>query len=128
MTKMVLLVEDSAETRRMYALRLRGEGYEVLEAPDGESGIRIASERLPHLIFMNLALPEMDGWTAISLLKGDRRTAGIPIVALTGFDATAARLRAEQVGSDGFLGKPCEPSRLLEEVRRWLDGGGDEAA
>lgn len=128
MTKTVLLVDDSAETRQMYALRLRDEGYEVLEAPDGEEGIRIASEELPALIFMNMALPEMDGWTAISVLKQDRRTARIPVVALTGFDASAARARAEQVGSDGFIAKPCEPSRLLDEVRRWLEPDPGEAA
>lgn len=121
MTKTVLLVDDSAETRHMYAVRLRDEGYHVLEAADGETGIEMAGERRPDLIFMNMALPEIDGWTAIALLKENDRTAGIPIIALTGFDATAARLRAEQVGSDGFIGKPCEPSRLLEEVQRWLD-------
>lgn len=121
MTKTVLLVDDSAETRQMYAVLLRDEGYVVLEAGDGEAGIELASERRPDLIFMNMALPEIDGWTAIALLKQDERTAAIPVVALTGFDATAARLRAEQVGSDGFIGKPCEPSRLLEEVHRWLD-------
>lgn len=105
----------------MYAVRLREEGYEILEASDAEHGISIATRHRPGLIFMNLALPEMDGWTAISVLKQDVRTAEIPVVALTGFDATAARLRAEQVGSDGFIAKPCEPSRLLQEVRRWLD-------
>lgn len=120
MTKTVLLVDDSAETRNMYAVRLRGEGYDVLEAADGEAGIRVASENRPDLIFMNMALPELDGWTAIALLKQNDRTAGIPIVALTGFDEQAARARAEEVGSDGFIGKPCEPSRLLEEVQRRL--------
>lgn len=120
MRKTVLLVDDSAETRQMYAVRLRDEGYEVLEAPDGEAGIRVASENHPDLIFMNMALPELDGWSAIALLKQNDRTAGIPIVALTGFDEQAARARAEEVGSDGFIGKPCEPSRLLEEVQRRL--------
>lgn len=120
MAKTVLLVDDSAETRNMYAVRLRGEGYDVLEASDGEAGIRVASENRPDLIFMNMALPELDGWSAIALLKQNDRTAGIPIVALTGFDEQAARARAEEVGSDGFIGKPCEPSRLLEEVQRRL--------
>ena len=120
MRKTVLLVDDSAETRQMYAIRLRDEGYDVLEAPDGEAGIRVASENRPDLIFMNMALPELDGWSAIALLKQNDRTAGIPIVALTGFDEQAARARAEEVGSDGFIGKPCEPSRLLEEVQRRL--------
>ena len=125
MSKTVLLVDDSAETRAMYAVRLRSEGYTVLEAGDGENGVRIAGEERPDLIFMNMAIPELDGWTAIALLKQNDATAGIPVIALTGFDETAARARAEQVGSDGFIGKPCEPSVLLAEVRRRLEGRED---
>lgn len=122
-TKTILLVEDSEQTRDMYALRLREEGYGVIEAADGQKGVEVATEQRPDLIFMNMALPEIDGWTAIAMLREDDRTATIPIIALTGFDEEAARLRAEQAGSSGFIGKPCEPSRLAEEVRRWLGPG-----
>ncbi|HUG41088.1 MAG TPA: hypothetical protein VMM12_11415 [Longimicrobiales bacterium] len=66
-------------------------------------------------------LVDDSGWSAIALLKQNDRTAGIPIVAPTGFDQEAAKLRAEEVGSDGFIEKPCEPSRLLREVQRRLD-------
>lgn len=128
MSKTVLLVDDSAETRGMYATRLRQAGYEVLEAADGEEGILAAATHQPDLIFMNLAIPEIDGLTATALLKQNELTAGIPVVTLTGFDEAAARARAEDVGSDGFIGKPCEPSRLVQEVRRRLEdvpAGGD---
>jgi two-component system, cell cycle response regulator DivK len=118
--KVVLLVDDSEETRGMYALRLRNEGYQVLEAEDGDRGIRLATEQRPDLIFMNLAIPRVDGWTAISRLKQDHRTRDIPVVAISGFDEEPARARAEACGSDAFLGKPCEPSRVLEEVHRHL--------
>lgn len=102
----------------MYALRLREEGYGVIEASDGRMGVEMAIEQAPDLIFMNMALPEIDGWTAIELLRQDERTATVPIVVLTGFDEESARERAEEVGCDGFIEKPCEPSRLAEEVRR----------
>lgn len=125
MAKTVLLVDDSEETRDMYAVRLRSEGYRVLEAADGARAIEVATEDRPDLIFMNLSIPEVDGWTAIAELKEDARTRGIPVVALSGFDETSARDRAEDAGSDGFLGKPCEPSRLLEEVRRRLGNAGE---
>lgn len=120
MTKTVLLVDDSGDTREMYALRLRQEGYGVIEASDGRMGVEVATEQLPDMIFMNMALPELDGWTAIELLREDRRTATVPIIVLTGFDEESARGRAEEAGCDGFMEKPCEPSRLAEEVRRWL--------
>lgn len=120
MARTVLLVDDSQETREMYAVRLREEGYQVLEAEDGARGIDLAVEHRPDIIFMNLAIPEVDGWTAIARLKEDPRTRAIPVVALSGFDEASARIRAEACGSDAFLGKPCEPSRVLEEVRRHL--------
>lgn len=120
MTKTVLLVDDSQETRGMYALRLRAEGYRVLEAEDGADGIDMALEHQPDLIFMNLSIPKVDGWTAIARLKGEALTRDIPVIALSGFDEEAARDRAEASGSDGFLGKPCEPSRVLAEVQKRL--------
>jgi CheY-like chemotaxis protein len=116
-TKTALLVDDSDETRAMYALRLRAEGYQVLEAADGAHGIELATARRPDLIFMNLSIPKIDGWSAIARLKREQDTREIPVVALSGFDEDTARARAEESGSDGFLGKPCAPSRLLEEVR-----------
>lgn len=104
----------------MYALRLREEGYEVIEAADGREGVEAATQQRPDLVFMNMALPVLDGWTAIALLREDDRTATIPIIALTGFDEESARDRAEQAGCSAFLEKPCKPSRLAEEVRQWL--------
>jgi two-component system, cell cycle response regulator DivK len=117
----ILLVDDSEATRGMYTVRLRQEGYDVLEAGDGALGIAMATTHRPDLIFMNLSIPTVDGWTAIERLKEDPRTRHIPVVALSGFDEDPARARAEESGSDAFLAKPCEPSRLLEEARRYLD-------
>lgn len=123
--KTVLLVDDSEETRRMYAAPLELEGYRVLEAENGAEGVELATSSVPDLIFMNMAMPKMDGWSAIRVLRGDDRTAAIPVVALTGFDERAARERADLVGSDEYLTKPCEPSRVLEEVRKRLGGAND---
>lgn len=120
MMKTVLFVDDSQDTREMYAVRLRGEGYRVIEAGDGRTGVDVAIAERPDLIFMNLALPEVDGLTAIALLREDPRTATIPIIALTGFDEESARDQAEEAGCSGFIEKPLEPSRLAEEVRQWL--------
>ena len=65
-------------------------------------------------------MPGIDGWEATRLLKSDPLTAGIPVVALTAHAMTEDRRRAEEVGCDGYLSKPIEPRRVVEEVRRLL--------
>ncbi len=122
--KTVLLVEDNADIRNIYATALASEGYTVVEATNGEEGIRLARSISPRLILMNIALPLVDGWKATAVLKQDPRTRDIPVVAVTAFTRSRDRLRARSLGCASYLPKPCEPSRLLEEVRR-LIGSGD---
>ncbi len=123
----VLLVEDNPDIRDIYATALRGDGYAVAEAADGEEGIRLARSLSPRLILMNVALPLVDGWKATAILKQDPRTRDIPVVAVTAFTRSRDRQRARSLGCASYLPKPCEPSRLLEEVRR-LIGAADAAA
>ncbi len=116
----VLLIEDNPDIREIFATALRGDGYVVVEAADGEEGIRLARSASPRLILMNVALPLVDGWKATAILKQDPRTRDIPIVAVTAFTRSRDRQRARTLGCAGYLPKPCEPSRLLEEVRRLI--------
>lgn len=116
----ILLVEDNADNRDIYRTVLEHFGYEVIEAHDGEMGIRLAQERRPDLILMDISIPKVDGWQATKLLKGDPETAGIPIIALTAHALTSDRERAREIGCDGYLAKPVEPRRVLEEVQRHL--------
>ncbi len=67
---------------------------------------------------MNVALPLVDGWKATAILKQDPRTRDIPIIAVTAFTRSRDRQRARSLGCAAYLPKPCEPSRLLQEVRR----------
>ena len=124
----VLLVEDNADIREIYGTALRSDGYAVVLAADGEEGIRLARSVAPRLILMNVALPLVDGWKATAILKQDPRTRDIPIVAVTAFTRSRDRLRARSLGCTSYLPKPCEPSRLLEEVRRILGAAGAEQA
>lgn len=116
----ILLVEDNADNRDIYRTVLEHFGYDVVEAHDGEVGIRLARERRPDLILMDISIPKIDGWEATRILKGDPETAGIPVIALTAHALTSDRERAKEIGCDGYLAKPVEPRRVLEEVQRHL--------
>jgi two-component system cell cycle response regulator DivK len=117
----ILLVEDNADNRDIYRTVLEHFGYEVVEAIDGEMGIRLAQERRPDLILMDISVPKIDGWEATRILKADSDTSHIPIVALTAHALTSDQERAREIGCDGYLAKPVEPRRVVEEVQRHLE-------
>jgi len=117
----ILLVEDHEDNRIVYRTVLQHFGYTVLEAFDGEEGIRRAREELPDLILMDISIPRIDGWEATRMLKADPATQRIPIIALTAHALPEDRAQAVSVGCDGYLAKPIEPRRVLEEVQRALE-------
>ncbi len=121
--KTVLLVEDNEDNRTVYRTILEHFGYRVIEARNGEDGIRMAREQSPDLILMDISIPVIDGWEATRILKGDEATSDIPIIALTAHALATDRAKAEEVGCDGYLAKPCEPRRVVAEVERFLGAG-----
>ena len=118
--KTVLLVEDDTDNQVIYSLILNHHGYAVLQAWDGESGVRMAREHLPDLILMDLTMPRIDGLQATRMLKADPATAAIPIIALTAHGGREDQVAAEAAGCVSFLAKPVEPQRVEVEVRRVL--------
>lgn len=118
--KTVLLVENDFDTCEIYRTVLTHRGYRVLAAGNGSDGVRMAVENTPDLIVMNLSMPKLDGLSAASILRADERTAMIPIIACTGFIRDEGEQEAEVAGCDAYLEKPCEPSRLVAEVERFI--------
>ena len=124
--KTVLLVEDNEDNRIVYSTILRHFGYQVTEALNGEEGISKAKAEKPDLILMDISIPIIDGWEATRILKGDAATSQIPIIALTAHALATDRAKAQEVGCDGYLAKPCEPRRVVAEVEKFI-GSGREA-
>jgi two-component system, cell cycle response regulator DivK len=115
----VLLVEDQPDNRIIYTTILEHAGYAVLEAQNGEEGVRRAREHAPDLVLMDLSMPVMDGWGAVRELKRDPTTASIPVCALSAhvlFPGDLERVRS--AGFECYLTKPLEPRRVLEEVEK----------
>src|SRR5215470_13105840 len=118
----VLLVDDYPDAREMYAEYLEFSGFEVVEAENGMEALQRAVETAPDIILMDLSLPVMDGWEATRRLKADKRTAPIPVVALTGHALAGISEGAKKAGCDAFVTKPCLPEDLVKEIRKVLDG------
>jgi two-component system, cell cycle response regulator DivK len=121
---LVLVVDDYADNREMYALYLRHMGYRVEEAEDGEEALEKAFACTPDLIVMDLSLPSLDGWEATRRLKADARTRQVPVIAVTGHAFEGQSQVAAKAGCDAFVTKPCEPKALESTIRRVLSETG----
>lgn len=123
MTK-ILYIEDNEDNIYMLSNRLKRRGYELISAPDGESGIAMAKSEAPALILMDLSLPVMDGWEAARLLKEGADTRHIPVIALSAHSMTGDREKALAAGCDEYDTKPVELPRLLGKIAALLARGG----
>jgi two-component system cell cycle response regulator DivK len=117
---LVLIVEDQADLRQLYAQQLTLSGFDVIEAGNGADAITHTGAQQPDVVLMDLSLPVVDGWEATRRLKSDARTAHIPVVALTAHDGSGELQRATNAGCDWFVPKPCPPDALITELRRVL--------
>ena len=117
----VLVVDDYPDAREMYGEYLEYCGFEVVQASNGMEALQRALDTAPDIILMDLSLPVMDGWEATRRLKADKRTAAIPVVALTGHALAGISEGAKKAGCDAFVTKPCLPEDLVKEILRVLD-------
>ena len=108
------------DTYELVRFILEKNGYDTFLAMNGRDGVNAATKQMPDLIIMDLSMPEMDGWTAMSLIKGDARTSSIPMVALTAHVLPADRQRAMDAGCDEYITKPMDLLDLVESVNYWL--------
>lgn len=116
----ILLVEDNEMNRDMLTRRLQRQGFTVACAPDGPSGVAMAAQEHPDLILMDVALGDMDGWEATTLIKASARTARIPIIALTAHALSSDRAKSVEVGCADFDTKPIDLPRLLGKINACL--------
>ena len=117
---LILIAEDNADDRNLYAQYLRYDGFQVETVTDGATACRRAIQLVPDLVVMDLTLPRIDGWAATRELKGHPATAHVPIVACTGHAFGPAVERALDAGCDAYVVKPCLPADLADEIRRVL--------
>jgi two-component system cell cycle response regulator DivK len=118
---LILIVEDNQKNMKLVRDVLQAKGYTTIEAVTGEDGIRLAAERKPDLILMDIQLPGINGIEALRVLRANPDTAAIPAVAVTASVMQQDRKHITEAGFDGYLGKPLNLKEFLETVRAMLE-------
>lgn len=120
MAKTILTVDDSGSIRQMVSFTLKGAGYEVIEAVDGQEGLGKAKQRTVDLVLTDQNMPRMDGITLIKTLRALPAYARTPILMLTTESGDAMKMQGKAAGATGWLVKPFDPQKLLEVVKKCI--------
>ena len=120
----ILVIENEADIQKFFSRVLELEGYRVLEADDGESGMAIIRENPVSLVLLDLRLPERDGWSVLREIKHDAELSRIPVVVITAVAETIQRKRTLRMGANKYLTKPVSAHNLAKAVASILSGSG----
>ena len=119
----ILIVEDNEKNMKLARDVLQSKGYVTLEAITGEDGVRMAIEKKPDLVLMDIQLPGINGIEALRQVRADPQCASIPIVAFTASVMSADRSQITAAGFNGFIGKPINLKEFLQTVKQVLETG-----
>jgi two-component system cell cycle response regulator DivK len=122
----VLLIEDYPDNARLVMRTLQPHGYEVLHAPDAESGIRMALEEAPDIILLDLGLPDLEGETVAAIIKSKPELAHVPLIAVTAWPPDTAAEITKAYGCDGYISKPISPRAFPSQIAAYLTPQQDE--
>lgn len=118
---LILIIEDNDKNMKLVRDVLKVKGYDTIEAGTAEEGIRLAIERKPDLVLMDIQLPGMNGIDARGVLRADPVTASIPVIAVTASVMQQDRKQITEAGFDGYVGKPINLREFLDAVRLALE-------
>jgi CheY-like chemotaxis protein len=118
---LILIVEDNDKNRKLVRDVLTFKGYEVIETETGEEGVRLAEERRPHLVLMDIRLPGIDGVEALRRLRAEGTTRGIPVMAMTASVMTEDRQKIMAAGFDAYQSKPINVTDFVAAVAQLLE-------
>ena len=116
----ILVIDDEKDLLELVRYNLEKDGYDVISARDGQSGVEIASRHRPDLIVLDIMMPGMDGLEVCRRLRADQRTARVPLIMLTARATEADRIVGLEMGADDYVTKPFSPRELVARVRAAL--------
>ena len=114
--KLILLIDDESSIRKTVSRRLEREGYHVIAADSGEEGLRLAGERLPNLVLLDIMMPKMKGRDVCARLKADPKTEHIPVIFITALGLADHVRAGMSLGADDYIVKPFEVDELRERI------------
>lgn len=131
-TKKILIVDDEPDILEFLQYNLKKEGYEVVSASDGKQAVTVAEREKPHLIILDIMMPELDGVETCRVLRSKKEFADTPIAFLTARDEDFSQITALDVGGDDYITKPIKPrvlvSRINALLRRAARGADEDTA
>ena len=116
----ILVVEDNQDNLRILTDELKGRGYRVITALDGEEALGQVDSNKVDLVILDLTIPVIDGWEVATRLKAQKKTCTIPIIAFTGHVMPGDESKALQAGCDAFIPKPTAPDSVVDEIHNIL--------
>ncbi|MGB3292202.1 MAG: EAL domain-containing protein [Phormidesmis sp.] len=117
----VLIVDDTLTNRFILAKLLQKAGYEVYQAEDGPTALRLAHTHLPNIVLLDIVMPGMDGYEVCTRLQAETETASIPIIFLSALDAPFDKVKAFQQGAADYVTKPFQSAEVLARVRHQIN-------
>lgn len=118
----ILIVEDDKSLREMYQLRLSINGYDVIEAGDGEEGLDVAIKEKPDLILLDIMMPKMSGMDVLDILKSTPETKDIPVIVLTALTEEHVKSKGLVYGAEDYLVKSqTMPGQVVEKIEGVLN-------
>ena len=120
----ILVCDDEKDIVSALNIYLSAEGYRVLTAYDGESGLEIARSEKPGLIFLDIVLPGVDGFNVLRTLRRDPATKDVPIIMMSGNAQATEQFYVQRIGADDFMKKPFSRPEVFNRIERVLDENG----
>jgi len=121
--KRILIIEDQEDNRAIMRDVLSTAGYALIEAVDGQQGVKLARSERPDLILMDIQLPLLDGYEATRQIRATDELKSVPIIAVTSYALSGDEAKSREAGCDSYVAKPFSPRELLAKVRALLPNG-----
>ncbi|MBC7231113.1 MAG: response regulator [Actinobacteria bacterium] len=122
----VLVVDDDPMVTRLVRINLELEQFEVEEAWDGRTAMKMMRENPPDLLVLDIMMPQMDGWEILKLMREDKGLKDLPVVVLTAKVQDEDMARGWRMGADGYIVKPFNPVNLADALRKVLEATPEE--
>lgn len=123
--KKILLVDDEIIIRKLARNTIQGQGYNILEASNGDDALNLVKNEKPDLVLLDINMKGIDGFQVCKTIKSDSETKDTIVIMLTGEQSQADREMGLKVGADDFFGKPFSPIELLNKIRNFLETDGE---